>query len=386
MRTTILGGVLLLLSGSALAVGLVPLDAALAQTGRIWPVLLFVLAITIVAELASVAGVFDAAARAAVRLARGRTWLLWLLVVALAAISTIFLSLDTTAVLLTPVVVLAARGAGLPPLPFALVTVWLANTGSMLLPVSNLTNLLASGPPGELAVGEFVALTWAPAVVAIAVPTAILALVFRRELRGGFGPVGRPRREHDRLLLVGAAVVVGVLLPVLASGVPVWLSSSIAAVVLLGLTAARRPAVLGLRLVPWPVLVFAAGLLVAASIGHELGLGERLAGALGEGEGVVDLLQVAGAGALGANLINNLPAYLAFEPAAGSPVRLVALLIGVNAGALVTPWASLATMLWHARLGVLGAPIPWRRYILLGVVAAPVTVVAATVALALAAG
>src|SRR5699024_7769468 len=112
----------------------------------------------------------------------------------------------------------------------------------------------------------------------------------------------------------------------------------------------------------------------------------RLAGALGEGEGVVDLLQVAGAGALGANLINNLPAYLAFEPAAGSPVRLVALLIGVNAGALVTPWASLATMLWHARLGVLGAPIPWRRYILLGVVSAPVTVVAATVALALAAG
>jgi len=29
------------------------------------------------------------------------------------------------------------------PLPFAMTTVWLANTASLLLPVSNLTNLLA---------------------------------------------------------------------------------------------------------------------------------------------------------------------------------------------------------------------------------------------------
>nr|WP_227993131.1 SLC13 family permease [Pseudactinotalea sp. HY160] len=180
------------MAGVAVAVGLVPLDAARVQVDRIWPVLLFVLAITIVAELASVAGVFDAAARWAVPLSGGRTWLLCLTVVVPAAASTIFPSLDTTAVLLTPVVVLAARGAGAPPVPFALVTVWLANTGSMLLPVSNLTNLLASGPPEELAVGEFVALTSVPAMVAIVLLTAIIAVVFRRELRGGFGAVGGP--------------------------------------------------------------------------------------------------------------------------------------------------------------------------------------------------
>nr|WP_227993068.1 MULTISPECIES: hypothetical protein [unclassified Pseudactinotalea] len=165
-----------------------------------------------------------------------------------------------------------------------------------------------------------------------------------------------------------------------------WLSSSIAAVALLGLTGLRHLSVLGPRLVPWSVLLFAAGLLVAARVGHELGLWERLAGVVGQGEGFGDLLRVAGAGALGADLVNNLPAYLAFEPVAGSPVRLVALLIGVNAGALITPWVSLATMLWPARLGVLGAPIPWRRYILLGAVAAPLTVVAATAALTLLAG
>jgi Na+/H+ antiporter NhaD/arsenite permease-like protein len=64
-------------------------------------------------------------------------------------------------------------------------------------------------------------------------------------------------------------------------------------------------------------------------------------------------------------------------------VRLIALLIGVNVGPLITPWASLATLLWHERLKALDVEISWRRYILLGLVAAPITVAAASVALSL---
>jgi arsenical pump membrane protein len=67
-------------------------------------------------------------------------------------------------------------------------------------------------------------------------------------------------------------------------------------------------------------------------------------------------------------------------------VRLIALLIGVNVGPLITPWASLATLLWHERLKALDVEISWSRYTLLGLVAAPVTVVLATLGLALAYG
>lgn len=56
---------------------------------------------------------------------------------------TVLLGLDTTAVLLTPVVLSMSVQLDLPTMPFALLTVWLANTASLLLPVSNLTNLLA---------------------------------------------------------------------------------------------------------------------------------------------------------------------------------------------------------------------------------------------------
>ncbi len=109
---------------------------------RAAPVLLFLTAITVVAELSDLAGVFAAAARAAARLGRGRAVVLWLLAVGLAVAATTVLSLDTTAVLLTPVVLSLANQLQLPPALFAMTTVWLANTAS-LLPVSNLTNLTA---------------------------------------------------------------------------------------------------------------------------------------------------------------------------------------------------------------------------------------------------
>ncbi len=108
-----------------------------------------------------------------------------------------------------------------------------------------------------------------------------------------------------------------------------------------------------------------------------------LAAVSGSGHDPLSLLQLSATGALGANAIDNLPAYLALEPVAGDPVRLAALLIGVNAGPLITPWASLATLLWHERLRALDVEISWGRYAMLGLIAAPLTVVAATMGLAL---
>ena len=156
--------------------------------GHIVSVLIFLVAITVVAELADSAGVFTAAAALAARLGRGRVWLLWLATSLVATLSTIFLSLDTTAVLLTPVVVTMAIRLGIPALPFAMTTVWLANTASLLLPVSNLTNLLALPSFNSLGIGYhgMVGWTWRPALVAILVTVVTLAVMFGRSLRGTY--------------------------------------------------------------------------------------------------------------------------------------------------------------------------------------------------------
>ncbi|MDT7729703.1 MAG: arsenical pump rane protein, partial [Actinomycetota bacterium] len=110
----------------ALATGLLSPSDALDVIDRIAPVLVFLVAVTVIAGLADSAKVFEVAAREAAHLGRGKTWRLWLLVVALATALTVVLSLDTCAVLLTPVVLAMARQLDIPPKLFAFTTVWLA--------------------------------------------------------------------------------------------------------------------------------------------------------------------------------------------------------------------------------------------------------------------
>ena len=366
----------------AVATGILPVAEALEVANRVWPILLFVVAITVVTELAAEAGLFGLIAERTASWGRGRGWLLWLLVLALSVLSTVFLSLDTTAVLLTPVVVLLARHVGLSPLPFALTSVWMANTASLLLPVSNLTNLLAEHELNGLGPAGFAALMAVPAAIAVGVPALALFLIYRRDLLVRYELAEKEVRE-DRVLLWASGVTVALVIPLLVSGLPVWLPAVAAALVLGGFFLARRPSVLRFSLLPWQLVLLAAGLFLVVEAGHALGLATVLAAISGDGEGPVELLRLAGTGLVGANLVNNLPAYLALEPVAGSPVRIAALLIGVNVGPLITPWASLATLLWHERLKALDVEISWRKYALLGLVVAPVTVAAATVGLAL---
>ncbi|CAN5224096.1 ArsB/NhaD family transporter [soil metagenome] len=382
MRTAILGVVLLVVGAIAVAVGILPVADALAIADRVWPVLLFVVAITVVTELAAEAGLFRAIAQLTARWGRGRAIVLWLLVLALAVASTIFLSLDTTAVLLTPVVVILARHVGLSPLPFALTTVWMANTASLLLPVSNLTNLLAEHQLKGVGPAEFAALTAVPAAVAVVIPAIILFLVFRKQLTVRYEP-SKPERADDRVLLIASGIVVALLVPLLVSGLEVWIPALGAAIVLGAFFLVRRREVLRFGLLPWQLVLLASGLFLVVEAAHSLGLGLVLAAVSGTGHDPLSLLQLSGVGALGANAIDNLPAYLALEPVADSPVRLIALLIGVNVGPLITPWASLATLLWHERLKALDVEISWRRYMLLGLIAAPITVAAASLALSL---
>ena len=379
MRTAVLGAALLVVGLVALLAGVLTLDELGTLVERVAPVLGFVVALTIVSELAAEAGLFSWLAGFAARAARGRVVVLWAFVVALALGCTIFLSLDTTAVLLTPVVVLVARRVGLPPMPFALTTVWLANCGSMLLPVSNLTNLLALDALGSPSPASFAALVAPAAVVAAVVPVVAVGLRYRRELSGRFEA---PAREEagDRVLFVVAAVAVALLVPALVSGIEVWIPAAFAALVLVVVTAVRRPSTLRLGLVPWGTIVFASGLFVVVEAAHSLGLADALAVLVGSGDGLPDLLRLAAGSAAAANVANNLPAYLALEPVAGSPLRLVAVLVGVNVGCLVAPWASLATLLWHGRLTSMGVEVRWRGVVLGGlgvaVVAVPLAVVA----------
>ncbi|WP_251438776.1 SLC13 family permease [Microbacterium sp. USTB-Y] len=376
---------LVILAAAIVATGVLPVADAEALGARTAPVLGFVIAITIVAELARHAAVFDVVAQHLARWGRGRVIALWAAVILLAVVSTIFLSLDTTAVIVTPVVVLLAQGVGVSPLPFALATVWLANTASLLLPVSNLTNLLAAPTIGSDP-AAFLALSWAPALAGVLVPVVILTVANRRALFGTY-PAPPQAQPADRVLLLASAAVLVALLPLLALVRDVWIPATAAALILVVLFAFRRRRALRLSLVPWQALGLAAALFVIVEAAHVRGLAALLSPLAATGHGPLELLRMAGLGALAANGIDNLPAYLVLEPIAShDPVALMALLIGVNLGPLVTPWASLAILLWHHRITALGLSVPWGRFALWGLGGATATVIAATLALAAVSG
>lgn len=327
---------------------------------RAAPVVGFLVSATVVAELADRAQVFDVAAVRAARLARGSVPALYAAVVLLATACTVLLGLDTTAVLLTPAVLSLCAQTGLRPWPFALAVVWLANTTSLLLPVSNLTNLLATERSGNSAV-QYAAGLARPAGLALVVTVAVLVVLHGRELTGRYDPPG-PVHVRDRPLLRAAAAVCLALAPLVLVGVAPWVAATAGALVLVVMT--RWRASLPAGLVPWRT---ATGVLVVLLVAARLGpaLLERLLPG-----GLSGDLQVALVATATANLVNNLPAYLLLEHLV--PTRdSAALLVGVDLGPLVTPWASLATLLWAQRCRARGVPVPWWRFVLSGALLVP---------------
>ena len=357
------------------ATGALGWDDAVSTTARIAPILAFLVAITVVAELSDAAGVFDAAAVRAARLARGCTRRLFALVVLLATFTTVVLSLDTTAVLLTPVVLALASRLQLPPAPFAMAVVWLANTASLLLPVSNLTNLLAVNRLDTSAM-SFAGRMWLPALFAVTVTTAVLAVAYRRQLRGRYA-VPDVFVARDPVLLRACALVCVVVAPVFVTGIPVWATAGLAALVLAALFARRAPRQLRFALLPWRLVLLVEGLfLFIATLGAH-GLDALLQHLAGRDGSPIGLLRTAGAGAVASNLFNNLPSYLALERVTEAQRhQLFGLLLGTNLGPLVLLWGSLATLLWRERCKARGVRVSGWQFARLGTVGVPLVLAA----------
>ncbi len=310
----------------------------------------------------------------------------------IAAVTTAVLSLDATVVLLTPVVVRTARRSRVAAAPAAFVCAHLANSASLLLPVSNLTNLLAVGATG-LSFLHFAALMALPWVVVLAVEYVGLRWVFRRELGRPTSdePPGHPDEVPSTdvprfALVVLALTLVGFAAAAPLGVEPVWVA--VAGVIVLGARslATRRTTPRAVVESAGPLFclfVLALGIVVAAVGVHGLG------GVLGDlltplGTGLVGLLAVAGLAAVLANVVNNLPATLLLLAALGptpATATVLAMLIGVGVGPNLTYVGSLATLLWRRVMAAEGAPQALGRFTVAGLVTTPAALAAGTVAL-----
>ncbi|WJV50819.1 SLC13 family permease [Streptomyces flavofungini] len=365
--------------------GAIPLDDVRDEAARLGPVIGFLAAVLVLAKLCDDEGLFRACGTWTARWARHRPRRLLGSVFALASVVTAALSLDATVVLLTPVVFATATRMGTSPRPHAYACAHLSNTASLLLPVSNLTNLLAFTATG-LTFTRFALLMLLPWLAAIAVEYLVFRRYFAADLDAPTADDGAEERPEVPLfaLVTVAATLAGFAVASAVDVDPAWAAAA-GATVMAARALTRRhttpAAIVRSASLPFLAFVLALGVVVRAVIDN--GLGDALGHALPDGTSLPALLGTAALAAVLANLINNLPAVLALTPlaAASGPGAVLAVLIGVNIGPNLTYAGSLATLLWRRITHQHEHDVRLKEFTVLGLLTVPAALLVATLAL-----
>lgn len=365
-------------------VGAISLHDAAAEVAGLARVVAFLGAVFVLAKLCDDEGLFEAAGAALARV-RVESGHLLRQVFVIAATTTAVLSLDATVVLLTPVVLATVRWLRAPVRPHAYATAHLANAASLLLPVSNLTNLLAYRVAG-LSFTKFTLLMTLPWVAAIATIYAVFRWFFARDLKvvPERGQIGPPPRPPVFVLAVVALTLAGFAVAEAIDVAPAWAALAGASTLAVRSLRRRHTSIVQIvRAVNVPFLLFVLALGVVVQAVMLNGPAERMRAVLPAGTGLLALLGTAAVAALLANIVNNLPATLVLLPlvAASGPAAVLAVLIGVNIGPNLTYVGSLSNLLWHRVLRRHNVATSAAEYTRLGMCTVPACLVAAVLAL-----
>ncbi len=368
------------------ATGVLGLPEAAAEAFQLLPVVGFLTAILVLSELCAQGSLFEWAGQFMAHRSGGRPKRLLPLVFAVAAITTAVLSLDATVVLLTPVVFATAARIGVRPRPHVYACTHLANGSSLLLPVSNLTNLLAMSALGIgfVQFGAVMALPW---LAVLGVEYLAFRWFFARDLGLTAGPPGTepPSVPLPRFAATVLAVTLVGFVAASLAGVDVAWVAAAGASVLAARALWRRRVVPGELVhamnLPFLAFVIALGIVVRSVVDN--GLADLMTRIVPAGESLAALLAWAGLAALLANLVNNLPAVLILLPLAtdGGLAATLAVLIGVNVGPNLTYVGSLATLLWRRIVHAHDHDAPLGEFTWLGLLSTPVAIIAAVGAL-----
>jgi arsenical pump membrane protein len=350
--------------GLLVVTALSPPDSRAAMS-QDWPPFVLVAGLLLIGVVANADGVFAAVGQRLAWSVKGGP-ALFVGAMAMVGVVTALLNLDTSVAFLTPVLVYAARSRGGKEAPFLYGCLLLSNAGSLLLPGSNLTNLIVIGHR-HLSGVQFLSHMWEPALAAFCVTAAVVAWVHRHQLQVDVRPPGRPGRPRLGLGLVAigaaAVLVVGLSSPAL----PVLLVGVSAVGMLLATRRDRLVHVVGV--LNLPVLVGLFGVAVALGALGRSWSGPSLLLAH------VDLWGTAGLAAVSSVLVNNLPA--ASILAARTPPHPFALLIGLNLGPNLFMTGSLAWYLWLRTAHLVGARPSVAKVSAIGAVAVPLSMAAA---------
>ncbi len=347
-----------------------PADAQSAA-GQVWPAFVLVAGLLLVGLVADEDGLFAWGGHALARFAPNGV-VLFVGTAFLVVVVTTLLNLDTAVTFLTPVLVYAARTRGEIEAPLLYAAILLANAGSLLLPGSNLTNVIVLGHL-HLSGRAFLDHMALAGVVAALVTATVVGVAHRGALRTA--AQDHPPATHP-VIGVGVVAVAAVTVLVLALRSP---ALPVAAVGLLAVSLRvlrrRSSTSAALEVLGLPVLLGLFGLAVAlGTLGRTWSGPETLLTHL-------DAWSTAAVAALTSVLVNNLPA--ASLLAARQPPHPFELLVGLNVGPNLFATGSLSWVLWWRSARRADARPSIRKATELGLISAPLAIAAAVGALLL---
>lgn len=388
-----LGAILMLLAG---LVGFSDVIDILKETGSILIMLLSMMVISIIVDEA---GFFHWAASHSVRLSNGDGRRLFLNTFLMGAMITTVISNDATALIITPIVYNFVSTLGLNPLPFLLICTFIADTASLSLPVSNLTNLLVYDQL-NLSFGHYVLSMAMPTLVAILVNLIVFYLVFKKDIPKKFSDENllcpNSYIKHNAFFKFSSiSLVVIILAYILGSwiDIPLVYISIVGAVSLLiaGKYYNQIDEKEVFSQVSWSVIIFVVGMFIVVRGIQNTGLPMLAANWLVDraGGSLLKMIVFTSMGtAIGSNIINNVPMDMMMISViksvsinAWTTPLAYATILGAGLGPNLTIIGSLATMLWLGTIRRKGVNITAGQYFKIGVLTAPIMILASAIAL-----
>ncbi len=372
----------------ALVTGIVSFNDVLAVTNIVWDATLAFIGIIILSMVLDEIGFFEWCAIKTAKLSRGNGHLMFVYALLLGAgVSALFAN-DGAALILTPIILAKIRILKLNAksiIAFLLAGGFISDSASLPFVFSNLTNIVTANY-FHIGFGEYLAKMIVPFIVSTTISIVVLWLFLHKDIPSHID-TNLLKNPNDvlknktlfyfswfflALLIVGYFIGDHYELPISVFA----LGGGLIFLILATMAKSVEPIHI-IKNAPWQVVWFSIGLYIVVYGLKNAGLTDYLSIVLKELSTRGDIVAIVGTGFISAVLsaiMNNMPTVMIMDIALTNipnEALVYANIIGCNLGPKMTPFGSLATLLWLHVLDKKGVHIGFWEYSKFGLIVTP---------------
>lgn len=372
----------------ALIAGIVSFNDVLAVTNIVWDATLAFIGIIILSMVLDEIGFFEWCAIQTAKLSHGNGHLMFVYALLLGAMVSALFANDGAALILTPILLAKMRILKLNAksiIAFLLAGGFISDSASLPFVFSNLTNIVTANY-FHIGFGEYLAKMTVPFIVSTTISIVVLWLFLHKDIPRHVD-INLLKNPNDvlknKMLFYFSWLFLALLIAGYFIGDHYGLPISVFALgggVIFLILATMAKSVEPIHIIknaPWQVVWFSIGLYIVVYGLKNAGLTDYLSIVLKELSTRGDIIAIVGTGFISAILsaiMNNMPTIMIMDIALTNipnEALIYANIIGCNLGPKMTPFGSLATLLWLHVLDKKGVHIGFLEYSKFGFIVTP---------------